>query len=467
LIVSERTRDEVTRYLTHSSPLSQDSDGDGLTDFQELQNSSDPLRVDTDGDLISDSSEERGRQSAIEGKDPEFVGKITAFVTPRLGCVANTCIVVAWEMRLNYTVKDNAGLYFVRTNVIGERIYETYFGVGTKLADVRVIHEVSLLAWKAIVSGFDINVTVADVNGNGIFGEPHADSIVQAVLKALLAVFASFVQTIVDAASKLFEFVWELLNELLRAVLTPLFEAINDFIIELFGPIKHHFPFLEGAGEDPDGIMESILEGVYNSPFTFFMTMFFWLLDSLLAAAEVYTGGAIKAGVPIISTIIQKAFPALLGALLLTFVYLIFEEALFRAFGKPESPFFETGMGKAIFGVLKGFQTLTKNQDRLEARLLRGAKQTPARGWIKLGKVQLTLAMIGFLLAILALSFRGTEVAKVLTVIGFALTVIGVVLVFVGPKMVEISETYTLVIRISVIFFLLGGVYSLYKVFKP
>ncbi|MDZ7767375.1 MAG: OmpA family protein [Melioribacteraceae bacterium] len=63
-----RIADEVNKYKTN--PLIVDTDGDGLTDYEEVMtNKTDPLKVDTDGGTIGDGVEVKRGTDPLDPKD--------------------------------------------------------------------------------------------------------------------------------------------------------------------------------------------------------------------------------------------------------------------------------------------------------------------------------------------------------------------------------------------------------------
>jgi hypothetical protein len=70
----ERTMEKKLNYSVTSKPMTADTDGDTMTDFDEFMNGSDPWKLDTDGDTITDPQEvARGSNiTGIEGTPPEI-----------------------------------------------------------------------------------------------------------------------------------------------------------------------------------------------------------------------------------------------------------------------------------------------------------------------------------------------------------------------------------------------------------
>ncbi|RLF04688.1 MAG: hypothetical protein DRJ64_06600, partial [Thermoprotei archaeon] len=274
-IIYEKTKEKaytIPKELSISNPaywdmdlekfLSKDTDEDGLSDFEEFQNSSNPLLEDTDGDGIYDFEEGSGNCTMIEGSDPEIVGEIQAkFVFIKEGIIPK-------EIKIEVTVhvRDNAGLDHLEIKCQGAGTKQYVFkeeeqitvttadGVERTFTVAVRDKEVTVSGFKAdyvgaFFTGYDIYVKVWDINGYGVKGETHLDSVVQGIIKAILAALLAFIKAVMELASKVFEWIWDFIRGLLDPVVKVVSDAMSSIFKMLITAVSNFLDTLEDGGE--------------------------------------------------------------------------------------------------------------------------------------------------------------------------------------------------------------------------
>ncbi|MEM3397428.1 MAG: hypothetical protein QXD64_08915, partial [Thermoplasmata archaeon] len=213
---------------TYSDPTKNDTDNDGLLDFDEFLNHSDPWLADTDGDGILDLYENATEQWQIEGRDPWINGSIEANVVTEI--TIKDCIPTpkVW-LTVSFKAEDNAGLSTITVTPQG-LASDTANCSGALTYEYSHKWEVPILSWNTWVSGYDVAISIADINGNGCNATAHADGAAEGLIKLILTALVSFVEEVKSLASEAINWIWGQINGLLNTALQPIYEGINLFV---------------------------------------------------------------------------------------------------------------------------------------------------------------------------------------------------------------------------------------------
>jgi len=230
---------EVRNWTVTSNPTIVDTDSDGLSDYEEFLNSSDPTKNDTDGDHILDADEEAGALTQIEGKDPEIlkfsdgtqVHLKIEYVYDSIG----HWLPVGLKLVATVKVRDNAGIDYVYIKISGQPGKKKYLENSPLEAEVKISFAFDWL--RTLTVGFDVNVTVADVNGNGNCTETHIDGLIEGVIKALISAFWAFVEAVKEIASKVFDWIWDWIQGMIETVMKPIEEFIEGIMKKIVDSI--------------------------------------------------------------------------------------------------------------------------------------------------------------------------------------------------------------------------------------
>ena len=265
-IIWEKTRDkayEIPQGLSRSNPVyylkdsgfkSKDTDEDGLNDSKEFQNSSNPLLEDTDGDHIYDFEEGLGNATCIEGSDPEIVGKVHA----KFDYVWDGWSLKEIKIQVTVHVKDNAGIDYViiEAQDAGESTIvlpdtdatpihkKTDDGIErdfyTPVRDRTIISD-NLKAnfFGAFLTGYNINVKAYDVNGYGVKGECHLESIAEGPIDFLINALIHFIKAILDALN--YNWIWKQIQAFFNNIGNTVNSALNSFIDIWYNGIEDMF----------------------------------------------------------------------------------------------------------------------------------------------------------------------------------------------------------------------------------
>jgi hypothetical protein len=273
-IIHERTKERVRTIAaaeTFCDPTRKDTDYDGIDDFAEFQNSSDPRLWDTDGDLILDKDEGPGNQTQIDGSDPVIVGAIKVTFVYTYGEVLGIQTVTSITIDVAFRVTDKAGLSYVDVHCDGSDTQrQTFDGI---IRDAPVFMHFSADVIGAFWSGYDIKVTVADKNGNGVKGKTHLDSVAEAVFNAVLGALESFVKAVKELAAKALTWLWNLLSAMLNKAIKPITDAIKnafkEIAIELHNIFTEISIFVKAIGSGRGSIFDGMIKIINENLLTF------------------------------------------------------------------------------------------------------------------------------------------------------------------------------------------------------
>jgi hypothetical protein len=125
---------------------------------------------------------------------------------------------------------DNAGLDYISIKIPGKERAFKYFDNAplTYMTDDNDF--VFRIDWsKTLLSGYDVNITVADVNGNGNYTNTHIDGLVEGVIKALVNAFHAFVDAVKELASAALEWIMTLMQGIANKILAPILDLFRQF----------------------------------------------------------------------------------------------------------------------------------------------------------------------------------------------------------------------------------------------
>ncbi|UCF07908.1 MAG: hypothetical protein JSW28_09760, partial [Thermoplasmata archaeon] len=324
-IIWEKTKEKKESRRVHSNPWEVDTDGDSLSDYQEFVNASDPGSEDTDGDRILDKKEEFGGLTQIEGKDPEIVGEIEAHVDAVWKKKWGIPYLDGWKLTVKVRIRDNAGLEKVDIRISGKSTKSVYLdGDLTKTVTAKFSVDFS----RVLTRGYDIHVTVYDVNGNGNKTKTHFDGILEGIAKAIVAFFEALVKAIVELVSKLFDWIWDLIQDMINTVIKPIVDAIQNFVQGLADIIADAF----SAGIE--GVVDAfgqIAEYIFTNALFYALIAIVIVLLAIEIAINVATMGTAKIVESLSKTAIVKFIkPIILGILIASIIAAAIEIATFE-----------------------------------------------------------------------------------------------------------------------------------------
>src|SRR3990172_2813381 len=229
---------------------------DRLDDFNEFQNFADPLVGDTDGDRILDKGESLGNVTQIEGSDPTIPVARATFV---IEYDAHGLPTGKVTITVHLEARDNVGVEYIEVSP-GVTVGDAFRPIGDSqkvfcaaasgavctalIADVEFGGDYWALVQGA-AAGWDGQASVGDVNGNGGIGTLHADSILQAVARAILGAILALVDAVTKLAASALEWLWESIT----ALFDPLMQVIGEFLqgilqrlVEAVGSATHALP---------------------------------------------------------------------------------------------------------------------------------------------------------------------------------------------------------------------------------
>jgi hypothetical protein len=165
VIYSLRTGDVVTKRRVYSDPNVKDEDGDGLSDYVECLKS-DPHTTDTDGDCYTD--DEDTNPVGIENEQPT----ITEF------SYSSSVTLGYFKIRVKVKAQDQGSSSKIKS--IKVKVSSAHSSDSATDYDGD-FDENLYVQWfsGAVVSGFDIEVTVTDLNGNVRKAEKHLQSFLE------------------------------------------------------------------------------------------------------------------------------------------------------------------------------------------------------------------------------------------------------------------------------------------------
>jgi len=234
-ILKESTKQEVINWTVHSNPTVIDTDSDGLKDYYEFENQSDPFKTDTDGDYILDIDESQGELTQIDGKPPTYIKWDGSYVHVSIfntyGSEYEGIISTSGTVTVTVQVKDGAGINYVEACLQGEPKQKRFLG-GATCQEVVFAFECDKDRYLA--TGWDLWVNATDRNGNGNRTKTmHVDSVWQTIQKMAEAGFMAFVNAIGKFISALCDWIWNLIKQMIDAIVSPILEIIQL----LFNPV--------------------------------------------------------------------------------------------------------------------------------------------------------------------------------------------------------------------------------------
>ncbi|MCX8173660.1 MAG: hypothetical protein N3F63_03510 [Thermoplasmata archaeon] len=261
-VIWQKTKEKKGTWHTYSMPTKKDTDGDGMPDFDEFLNHSDPWLADTDGDRILDRYENATEQWQIEGRDPWINGSIVANVVTEIASQNYIPGLRVW-LTVSFKAEDNAGLGTIRVTPQGLTTSTTNCN-GALSYEYSHRWEVPILSWNTWVSGYDVYITIADINGNGCNATAHADGAAQGLVNLVLTAIQSFVEEVKSLVSEAINWIWEQINGLMNGALAPIYEGIDLFVKGNYRELAVLFVkkggHLLAYGTDPKEAMEAYIK---------------------------------------------------------------------------------------------------------------------------------------------------------------------------------------------------------------
>jgi hypothetical protein len=149
----------------------------------------------------------------------------------------------------------------------------------------------------SLTVGYDVNITVADVNGNGNCTLTHVDGLAEGMIKALIKAWNHFVDEVKKIASAAFDWIWNRITNALNAISKPVIDAIIDFqknMCELWTQISN---IISSAGATDNVYMDSlstmlnIVEFFITSPLLTGLIVLLMVIEVVELCIIVYTAG--------------------------------------------------------------------------------------------------------------------------------------------------------------------------------
>jgi len=218
---------------------------------------------DTDGDGIRDCDENATEQWQIEGRDPWINGSINAYVKFDF-VIENYLPTIKVWLTVSFTAEDNAGLASITVQPQGLS-QDKIDCNGVRHYEYSHQWNVPLLSWNTWVSGYDVSISLADINGNGCNATAHADGGIEGMVKLILTALVSFVEEVKSLASEAISWIWEQINGLLNQALKPIYNGIELFVNGNYQEIAKLFmkkgcQMLAYGTEDPKQAMENYIK---------------------------------------------------------------------------------------------------------------------------------------------------------------------------------------------------------------
>jgi len=253
-----------------NNPDGEDTDSDGLLDGEEFDAGTDPRNDDTDGDGINDYDEINGETPSdplgIEGTSPTLENLNIENVKVKKE-ILGIKITVGYKMEISVDVADNVGLDWVQFHVKGIDKKKKFL---SGVPDDTVVMTFDTDWKKSLFSGYDLNITAADVNDNVGYLEEHIPSILELFIMALLDALKSLAEFVMELASAAIEWIWNALSVLAHKVFDPLIEASKPYfmsVIASFSSLEYD-PQGDPTDESSNNVASSIA-----SPFVLSITV--------------------------------------------------------------------------------------------------------------------------------------------------------------------------------------------------
>jgi len=267
------------------------TDNDALTDYDEFLNHSDPWLSDTDGDSIPDARENTTEQWQIEGRDPWINGSISANVVMTITGYNGIIPIVNIVLTVSFRAEDNAGLDYITVSP------ETLSSVtvhcnAQRTYDFSHSWDVPLLSWNTWVSGYNVEITLADINGNGCNATAHADGAVEGVVKLILTAIMSFVEEVKSIASEAINWLWEQINQLINQALEPIYNGIELFVKGNYRDIAKLFMSKGAAklayGTDPKEMAKSYIQSYIGNIYLRILEIIYTVSNVIASIASAF-----------------------------------------------------------------------------------------------------------------------------------------------------------------------------------
>ena len=171
------------------------------------------------------------------------------------------------------------------------------FTEGTSNATATVFFDHSWLAkW---VTGYDLNITVSDVNGNEGYLEFHIDSVLEDFVQWVIGRVTALAKFVMELASAAIEWIWSAMSNLINKIMNPILEASLSYGIILISSIENGFSGFQQNGDlsidETDNIISAFISPFFFTLLTFsmvfiiainlisyFIPIFSWLLTGLI-----------------------------------------------------------------------------------------------------------------------------------------------------------------------------------------
>jgi hypothetical protein len=297
-----------------------DRDGDGLNDYEEFVNCTNPESDDTDSDGIPDNVEVMNSDVNPHQFNPniqdslpptvknvkismkEYWTTITVDLLPYLpGGEVGVSIIDGISVKVSADISDTSSVTYVKfmkdsIKVDGVHVsgntYKAGFWLGLGLGSL-------IKSVGAISVGFTVKVKAYDYVGNwnesqGKYDGPFRDAydLVVSMLTAAWNALCAVAEKIKDALESLASWMWDLITNMIDAVMNPIVNAMNDFvmgIVNILGKVVH--------SEIPEAqwgaVGLELLEYIFSHPLflalvTVVITLF--AIDILITALTVGVG---------------------------------------------------------------------------------------------------------------------------------------------------------------------------------
>jgi SH3-like domain-containing protein len=140
------------------------------------------------------------------------------------------------EINVTVTVTDNVGLSWIRFHIEDKGEQKARFTPNTNYSTVTVFFKHDL--WSKWVDGYDLNITVSDVNGNEGYLEFHIDSALEAFVQWLIGQVTALAEFVMERASAAIAWIWGAINSSVNRILKPLIDSIQRYIDSINNQLK-------------------------------------------------------------------------------------------------------------------------------------------------------------------------------------------------------------------------------------
>jgi hypothetical protein len=119
---------------------------------------------------------------------------------------------------------------------------------------------------KSLFSGYDLNITAADVNDNVGYLEEHIPSVLEAFIMALLDALKSLAEFIMELASAAIQWIWDAINLMMSRVIDPIVDSFTSYFISFTSAMNSGCSELISTGILSEDTEDEIKGAIY-SPF--------------------------------------------------------------------------------------------------------------------------------------------------------------------------------------------------------